>query len=87
MDFSQFATNVLQLKLAGGRTGKVTYHDPCHQVRSLKTSDRSRKLIADSGLELIEMTDCDECCGFAGSYSIKQPEISGCILERKLDSI
>lgn len=87
MDFSQFATDVLKLELPQTRTGKATYHDPCHQVRGLKTSDRPRRLISDSGLELCEMADSDECCGFAGSYSLKQPGISEAILKRKLDNI
>jgi len=86
MDFSQFATDVLKLSLPKSKRGAVTYHDPCHQVR-LKTSDRPRKLIEEAGLDLVEMADSDVCCGFAGSYSIKQPEISESILKRKLDNI
>jgi L-lactate dehydrogenase complex protein LldF len=87
MDFSQFATDVLKLELPKVKSRKVTYHDPCHQVRGLKTSDRPRKLIQSAGLELCEMQSCDECCGFAGSYSIKQPGVSEGILKRKLDNI
>jgi Fe-S oxidoreductase len=39
------------------------------------------------GVNLIEMKESDSCCGFAGSYSIKFPEMSGPILERKLKNI
>ena len=85
MDFSAFATDVLNGPGLKARTigGKATYHDPCHQVRGLKTSGCSRELIVRAGMELVEMEASDECCGFAGSYSIKQPGISASILERK----
>lgn len=84
MDFSQFAADVLDMQIGQGGSERVTYHDPCHQARGLKTSGFSRELIARAGMELVEMEDADECCGFAGSYSIKQPGISAAILERKL---
>lgn len=87
MDFSQFASDVLDIKFERRADGTVTYHDPCHQVRGLKTSGCARKLIAESGAELVEMYESDQCCGFAGSYSIKQEGISGAILDRKLKHI
>ncbi len=75
----------LGIELEPGASGTATYHDPCHQVRGTCTSAASRKLLAECGMDLVEMTDCDECCGFAGSYSLKQSEISDAILSRKLD--
>jgi len=88
MDFSRFAAEVLDIRPeVGGERGKVTYHDPCHQVRGLGTGGCSRDLIARCGMDLVEMTDSDECCGFAGSYSIKQPGVSGSIMNRKLEHI
>ncbi|MGC8862761.1 MAG: L-lactate dehydrogenase (quinone) large subunit LdhH [Armatimonadota bacterium] len=91
-DFAQFAMLLPELVAAVSSAPvhlreKVTYHEPCHQSRGLVTSACSRELIARSGMQLIEMTDADECCGFAGSYSIKQPGISAAILERKLAHI
>lgn len=87
MDFSAFARDVLDLKCATQSAGRVTYHDPCHQVRGLGTSDCSRDLIRRAGLELVEMENSDECCGFAGSYAIKQSGVSNAILGRKIASI
>jgi Fe-S oxidoreductase len=87
MDFSQFAAEVLDIKLDRQDQRSVTYHDPCHQVRGLKTSHLSRGLIKRAGAELVEMVDADECCGFAGSYSLKQPGISSSILGRKIEHI
>ena len=87
MDFSAFAADVLDVKCPTQTEGSVTYHDPCHQVRSLGTSERSRELIRRAGLDLVEMEDSDQCCGFAGSYSIKQSGISNEILTRKIGHI
>lgn len=87
MDFSAFARDVLDLKFENPREGRATYHDPCHLVRGLGTSDRARDLIRRTGMELVEMVDSDECCGFAGSYSVRQSGISNSILARKIARI
>lgn len=87
MDFSHFASHVLKLDVKSSNVGSVTYHDPCHLVRSLKTADYPRKLLKSAGIEVVEMENSDECCGFAGSYSIKQPGVSEAILKRKLENI
>ena len=86
-DFSAFASDILQIKPENKLMGSFTYHDPCHQVRGLETSDRSRELLKCAGMELVEMDKPDQCCGFAGSYAIKQAGISSKILERKIKSI
>lgn len=87
MDFSEFAAKVLKIEMKSSLAGSATYHDPCHQVRSLKTSQLSRELITQTGMQLVEMNESDQCCGFAGSYSIKQPGISDAILSRKITNI
>lgn len=67
---------------------KVTYHDSCHYKRELELSDRPRTLLNNSkDVELVEMNECDRCCGFGGSYTAKFPEISAEIMERKLKNI
>ncbi|MBC7325380.1 MAG: (Fe-S)-binding protein, partial [Moorella sp. (in: Bacteria)] len=67
---------------------KVTYHDSCHFKRHLGLDQVARQVLAARpGLELVEMQESDRCCGFGGSYSIKYPEISVPILERKLKNI
>lgn len=89
IDFVAFAVDVLDYRPGDGKTAlrRVTYHDPCHQVRGLGTSASSRELIRRAGCDLVEMTNSDDCCGFAGSYSIKQPGVSTAILDRKLANI
>ena len=71
-----------------GKPLKVTYHDSCHLKRSLKVSKEQRELLKNiKGVEFVEMNDCDNCCGFGGSYSLLYPEISAPILEKKIENI
>jgi len=71
----------------GQDLGKITYHDSCHLKRTLKAADEPRELLKKAGHQLEEMYECDTCCGMAGSYSLKLPELSAPILERKLKNI
>ena len=91
VDFSTLAKRLvdegrLTLK-EGQQLGRVTYHDSCHLKRTLKVSEQPRELLRKAGYELAEMFECDMCCGMGGSYSLKLPEISGPILQRKLKNI
>jgi iron-sulfur cluster protein len=71
----------------GQQLGTITYHDSCHLKRTLKVSEQPRELLQKAGYELTEMFECDTCCGMGGSYSMKLPEISAPILQRKLHNI
>jgi L-lactate dehydrogenase complex protein LldF len=71
----------------GRQLDKFTYHDSCHLKRTLNVSAQPRELLKRAGYELSEMSECDMCCGMGGSYSLKLPEISAPILERKLKNI
>jgi iron-sulfur cluster protein len=91
VDFSTLVTKLvnegrLTLK-EGKRLGTVTYHDSCHLKRTLHVSQKPRDLLQKAGYELKEMFEADTCCGMGGSYSIKLPEISAPILQRKLANI
>ena len=67
---------------------KVTYHDSCHMKRFMGVYKEQRELLEGTkGVELIEMNNCDKCCGFGGSYSVKFPEMSAPILEEKIDNV
>jgi L-lactate dehydrogenase complex protein LldE len=68
--------------------GRVTYHDACHALRELGVHEQPRRLLrAVRGLELVEMPQADQCCGFGGAFAVKFPEISGAIMEAKLAGI
>ena len=71
----------------GQALGAITYHDSCHLKRTLKADQPPRQLLRQVGYELSEMFECDTCCGMGGSYSLKLPEISAPILQRKIKSI
>jgi iron-sulfur cluster protein len=91
VDFSTLAEQLVQqgrLKFKPGiETSKFTYHDSCHFKRTLRADQTPRKLMKQAGYELVEMDECDMCCGMGGSYTLKLPEISAPILERKLSNV
>ncbi len=55
----------------------VTYHPTCHGLRSLGLGDRPRRLLeAVRGLELVELPGAEECCGFGGTFAVKNSDVS-----------
>ena len=64
--------------------GTVTYHDSCSGLRELGLKTEPRKLLARvEALKLVEMEECETCCGFGGTFSIKYGAISAEMAERK----
>ncbi|MBW8706067.1 Lactate utilization protein A [Streptomyces sp. MBT84] len=56
---------------------RVTYHPTCHGLRSLGLGDRPARLLrAVEGLELVELPGAEECCGFGGTFALKNPDVS-----------
>jgi L-lactate dehydrogenase complex protein LldE len=88
-EFTEFLVDVLGVTDVGASWhGDVTYHDSCHLLRGLGVKDQPRALLGKvRGLNLVEMTRSDECCGFGGTFSAKYPEISEALLETKLANI
>jgi L-lactate dehydrogenase complex protein LldE len=67
---------------------RVTYHDSCSSIREIGVASQPRKLLKSlDGIELVEMTDRDVCCGFGGAFSIKYPEISNAMASQKVDRV
>ena len=67
---------------------KVTYHPTCHGARALGLMDSPEKLLRQvRGLELIELSEKWQCCGFGGTFSVKNPETSSAMLEDKCAAI
>ena len=65
----------------------MTYHASCHLLRELGQADAPRDLLATvPGLELVELPDATVCCGFGGAFSAKMPELSGAMLDAKLEA-
>jgi glycolate oxidase iron-sulfur subunit len=91
MDINQFL--VSKIALTEGHhynNGKkiVTYHDPCHLLKTLGISDEPRALIkSNPGYSLKEMHESDWCCGLGGSFNLQYYDISAKIGKRKRDNI
>jgi L-lactate dehydrogenase complex protein LldE len=68
----------------GAFTAKATYHDSCSGLRELHVKRQPRALLAKvAGLQVVEMPDCEVCCGFGGTFSIKYPDISNAMVDKK----
>jgi L-lactate dehydrogenase complex protein LldE len=67
---------------------RVTYHPTCHSLRVTRVGDAPLRLLRNvDGLDLVELPRATECCGFGGTFSIKNAETSSAILDDKLDCI
>ncbi|WP_328316106.1 (Fe-S)-binding protein [Streptomyces sp. NBC_00388] len=63
----------------------VTYHPSCHGLRMLGLGDRPRRLLeAVRGLELRELEGAEECCGFGGTFAVKNADVSAAMGEDKV---
>ncbi len=88
-ELADFLANVAKVSnVPGSLSASVTYHDSCSGLRELGVKDQPRKLLAMvPGLELREMKDCEECCGFGGTFSIKYGDISASLADKKCADI
>jgi L-lactate dehydrogenase complex protein LldE len=67
---------------------RVTYHPTCHGLRGLRLGDRPRRLLeAVKGLELVELPGAEECCGFGGTFAVKNSDVSTAMLTDKMTAI
>ena len=88
-EFTQFLVDVLGVtNLDAHASGKITYHPSCHLLRGLKITDAPQQLLSKvEGIEIAELPGATECCGFGGLFAVKMSDISGAMLQRKLDAI
>jgi L-lactate dehydrogenase complex protein LldE len=63
---------------------RIAYHDSCHMLRELRIAAAPRRLLELSGAELVPLPRPDLCCGFGGTFSVRQPEISVAMADDKL---
>jgi glycolate oxidase iron-sulfur subunit len=91
-DFTEFVFShweaCYQSKTKRARLGRVTYHEPCHLSRYQNLRSEPRVLLQSlPGVEYRELGEADWCCGGAGSYALRNPELSLKILERKMQNV
>ena len=88
-ELTDFLASVLAVETVPGNfAGKVTYHDCCAGLREMGVKGQPRALLARmSGIELAEMPECETCCGFGGTFSIKFGEISSRLADNKCQNI
>ena len=88
MDISQYLARFDLRKYLHHTKARVTYHDPCHLVRSQKIKEEPRALLKQiPGLEFTEMDGADVCCGGGGTFQLDHPEISEGITRNKVQAI
>jgi L-lactate dehydrogenase complex protein LldE len=67
---------------------KVAFHDACHGLRLMHLKDQARQLAEKiGGVTVTEMNGADQCCGFGGLFAVKMPQVSGAMLQTKIDQI
>jgi L-lactate dehydrogenase complex protein LldE len=67
---------------------RVTYHPSCHALRMLHVDDKPLRLLrAVRGIELVELPQAEQCCGFGGTFAIKNADTSIAMLSDKLRSV
>lgn len=88
-ELSEFLVDVLGVTDVGAVfNGTVTYHPTCHSLRLLGVGDRPYRLLqAVKGLELRELPEADQCCGFGGTFALKNAEVSTAMGEDKIDNV
>jgi L-lactate dehydrogenase complex protein LldE len=88
-ELTDFLVNVAKLQnVPGSFHGGITYHDSCSGLRELGVKSQPRLLLAKTpGLQLKEMQDCETCCGFGGTFSVKFGDISTRMADNKCNAI
>ncbi|AQW83043.1 (Fe-S)-binding protein [Campylobacter pinnipediorum] len=89
VELSVYLDQVLGVKYEDkGEPVKITWHSNCHALRVAKSIDSSKNLLKQlSNVELVELKYEEECCGFGGTFSVKEPEISDAMAIEKMNDI
>jgi L-lactate dehydrogenase complex protein LldE len=85
-ELSELLIDVLKIEDVGAYyPHRVTYHPTCHSLRVLRVGDRPMRLLRQvRGLDLVELPAADQCCGFGGTFSVKNADTSTAMLADKM---
>lgn len=88
-EFTELLTDHLKLEDVGASfPHRVTYHASCHGLRSLHLGDKPLRLLRNvREIDLIELQDADRCCGFGGTFAVKNAEVSAAMLDEKVRAL
>jgi L-lactate dehydrogenase complex protein LldE len=88
-ELSEFLVDVLGVDDVGAYyPHRVTYHATCHSLRTLRLGQRPVRLLsAVRGIELAELPDALECCGFGGTFAVKNADVSTAMLTDKVRNV
>ncbi|WAL71882.1 (Fe-S)-binding protein [Kitasatospora sp. YST-16] len=78
-ELTEYLTDRLGVEDVGAHfPHRVTYHPTCHSLRATRLGDRPHRLLrAVGGIDYVELPAAEECCGFGGTFSVKNPAVSG----------
>jgi L-lactate dehydrogenase complex protein LldE len=88
-ELSEFLVDVLGVTDVGAYFPHlVTYHPTCHSLRLLRVGERPLRLLrAVEGISLVELPDAEQCCGFGGTFALKNPAVSSAMLADKMTAV
>jgi len=88
-ELSEFLVDVLGVTDVGASyPHRVTYHPTCHSLRMLRVGEKPLRLLrAVRGIDLVELPDAESCCGFGGTFALKNADVSAAMLTDKLDRV
>jgi L-lactate dehydrogenase complex protein LldE len=88
-ELSEFLVDVLGVEDVGAYfPHRVTYHPTCHSLRVLRVADKPLRLLRRvRGIDLVELPDAEQCCGFGGTFAVKNPDTSTAMLADKMRNV
>jgi L-lactate dehydrogenase complex protein LldE len=88
-ELSEFLVDVLRVEEVGAHfPHRVAFHPTCHSLRELGVGDKPLRLLrAVGGIDLVELPEAGECCGFGGTFSVKNADVSSAMLADKVRAV
>ncbi|MDX6205898.1 MAG: L-lactate dehydrogenase complex protein LldE [Frankiales bacterium] len=88
-ELSELLVDVLGVEDVGATyPHRVTYHPTCHSLRMIRVADKPLRLLRRvRGIDLVELPEADVCCGFGGTFALKNAEVSTAMLADKMTNV
>ena len=88
-ELTEFLANVLEVRLFDrGEKVRIAWHPSCHSLREMRIGDEPRSLLAQlANVECATLSRERECCGFGGTFSVREPEIAAAMVEDKASDV